>query len=92
MLDLQAAKKNSCGMVSTGASQVDSLLFERALGSLGASLSVGEGVVAGTRTGEETVWEMRDADRESEKKLAHSGELEKSAGRSTSEHSIAGAK
>ena len=80
-------------MVSTGASQVDSLLFERALGSLGASLSVGEGAVAGTRTGEETAWEeMRDADQVREKKLAHSGELEKSAGRSTSEHSIAGAK
>ena len=38
MLDLQAANQASSGMASFSGSQVDSVLFQRVIGSLGASL------------------------------------------------------
>ena len=77
MLDLQTAKNNSCGMVSTGASQVKSIVFERALGSLAASL-----FARGAGDEEETG--------HTSTKRSGMGESEEGDGSKTSEDEVAG--
>ena len=55
MLRLQAASKKSTGMLSSVGSQVDSVVFQRVIGSLGASVEPGD-YVARERPEERSVY------------------------------------
>ena len=66
MLRLQAASKKSTGMLSSVGSQVDSVVFQRVIGSLGASVEPGD-YVAHQEPEEQSAYVERTEDRPEEK-------------------------